>query len=140
MSKKNPIQDDMVITKKQQSSYDAAKLRKLVKEGKTAKEIMEALDISHSQVLKHHFLKLCATDQTYYDVPGLYNRNSRKAYVNAKGEIKLKMSNIDFGNVVFKPETEFDVTVTETQVILTVLSSGTSRQSEGEESTEDLPQ
>ena len=50
------------------------------------------------------------------------------------------MSNIDFGNVVFKPETEFDVTVTETQVILTVLSSGTSRQSEGEESTEDLPQ
>ena len=54
MSKKNPIQDDMVITKKQQSSYYAAKLRKLVKEGKKAKEIMEALDISHSQVLKHH--------------------------------------------------------------------------------------
>lgn len=140
MSKKNPTQENVVITKKQQSSYDAAKLRKLVKEGKTAREIMEALEISHSQVLKHHLLKLCATDQTYYDVPGLYNRNSRKAYVNAKGEIKLKMSNIDFGNVVFKPETEFDVTVTETQVILTVLSPGTSRQSEGEESTEDLPQ
>lgn len=137
MTKKNLVTGDVVVSKKPPSIYDAMRLRKLIQEKKTAKEIMEALNISHTQVLKHHLLKLCATDQKYYEIPGLYNRNSRKAFVNAKGEIKLNMKNIDFGDVVFKPETEFDVTVSATQVILTVSNQENSRVRGAEETSEE---
>lgn len=104
------------------STYDANKLRRLINEGKNAKEIMAELGLTHMQVLKHHLLKLCATDQKYYEIPGLYQRNNRKAFVNAKGEIKLRMANIDFGGNTFPPETEFDVQVTSNQIILTVIT------------------
>lgn len=137
MTKKNLVTGDIVVSKKPPSIYDAMRLRKLIQEKKTAKEIMEALNISHTQVLKHHLLKLCATDQKYYEIPGLYNRNSRKAFVNAKGEIKLNMKNIDFGDVVFKPETEFDVTVSATQVILTVSNQENQRVRGAEETSEE---
>ena len=137
MTKKNLVTGDVVVSKKPPSIYDAMRLRKLIQEKKTAKEIMGALNISHTQVLKHHLLKLCATDQKYYEIPGLYNRNSRKAFVNAKGEIKLNMKNIDFGDVVFKPETEFDVTVSATQVILTVSNQENSRVRGAEETSEE---
>lgn len=137
MTKKNLVTGDSVVSKKPPSIYDAMRLRKLIQEKKTAKEIMEALNISHTQVLKHHLLKLCATDQKYYEIPGLYNRNSRKAFVNAKGEIKLNMKNIDFGDVVFKPETEFDVTVSATQVILTVSNQENQRVRGAEETSEE---
>lgn len=137
MTKKNLVTGDVVISKKPPSIYDAMRLRKLIQEKKTAKEIMEALNLSHTQVLKHHLLKLCATDQKYYEIPGLYNRNSRKAFVNAKGEIKLNMKNIDFGDVVFKPETEFDVTVSATQVILTVSNQENQRVRGAEETSEE---
>lgn len=137
MTKKNLVTGDVVVSKKPPSIYDAMRLRKLIQEKKTAKEIMEALNISHTQVLKHHLLKLCATDQKYYEIPGLYNRNSRKAFVNAKGEIKLNMKNIDFGDVVFKPETEFDVTVSATQVILTVSNQENQRVRGAEETSEE---
>ena len=137
MTKKNLVTGDIVVSKKPPSIYDAMRLRKLIQEKKTAKEIMEALNLSHTQVLKHHLLKLCATDQKYYEIPGLYNRNSRKAFVNAKGEIKLNMKNIDFGDVVFKPETEFDVTVSATQVILTVSNQENQRVRGAEETSEE---
>ena len=137
MTKKNLVTGDVVVSKKPPSIYDAMRLRKLIQEKKTAKEIMEALNISHTQVLKHHLLKLCATDQKYYEIPGLYNRNSRKAFVNAKGEIKLNMKNIDFGDVVFKPETEFDVTISATQVILTVSNQENQRVRGAEETSEE---
>ena len=137
MTKKNLVTGDVVVSKKPPSIYDAMRLRKLIQEKKTAKEIMGALNISHTQVLKHHLLKLCATDQKYYEIPGLYNRNSRKAFVNAKGEIKLNMKNIDFGDVVFKPETEFDVTISATQVILTVSNQENQRVRGAEETSEE---
>lgn len=126
MSKKHdPTVDEILEPKtgrKFVSTYDAAKLRRLITEGKNAKEIMSELNIVHSQVLKHHLLKLCTTDQKYYEIPGLYQRNNRKAFVNAKGEIKLRMSNIDFKGITFPPETEFDVEVLPNQIILTVIS------------------
>ncbi len=126
MSKKHdPAIDELLepkATKKFVSTYDANKLRNLILEGKNAKEIMGELNITHSQVLKHHLLKLSTTDRKFYEIPGLYQRNNRKAFVNAKGEIKLRMANIDFGGNTFPPETEFDVTVTPTQITLTVIS------------------
>ena len=81
--------------KKQESKYDANVLRDLIRNGKTASEIMLAMGISHKQILKHHILKLIATDKEFYEVPGLYDKNRRKAFVNSRGEIRLRMPNID---------------------------------------------
>ena len=108
--------------KKVESKYDAAELRRMIKEGKTCKEIMDALGITHKQQLKHHLMRLCTTDRAFYEIPGLYERNNRKAFVTNSGELKLRMKNIDFGNMVLKPDMEFDVTVQGNQIILTNLS------------------
>ena len=117
MSKK-AIESEQMKGKKPESKYDAATLRTLIKSGKTASEIMTAMGISHKQILKHHVLKLIATDKDFYEVPGLYDRNRRKAFVNSRGEIRLRMSNIDFKGMPLKPETEFDVIVDGNRIIL----------------------
>ena len=123
MVKGKNIPDVPVVKgKKPESKYDPALLRQLVKEGKTAKQIMEAMGIGHKQILKHHLMKLCATDKTFYEVPGLYERNNRKAFVNAQGEIRIKQRLIDFGSMVLTPETEFDVVVEGNKIILINLS------------------
>ena len=123
MVKGKNIPDVPVVKgKKPESKYDPALLRQLVKEGKAAKQIMEAMGINHKQILKHHLMKLCATDKTFYEIPGLYERNNRKAFVNAQGEIRIKQRLIDFGNMVLTPETEFDVVVEGNRIILINLS------------------
>ena len=76
------------------------------------------MGISHKQILKHHVLKLIATDKEFYEVPGLYDKNRRKAFVNGRGEIRLRMPNIDFKGMPLKPETEFDVVVEDNKIIL----------------------
>ncbi len=120
MSTKNPETNK---GKKAESKYDAATLRNLIKTGKTAKEIMDVMGIGHKQILKHHVLKLCASDHTYYDVPGLYGQNTRKAYVNSRGEIKIKEKMVDFNGLVLEPDkTEFDVEVVDNKIILTVIT------------------
>src|SRR5574344_107621 len=103
--------------KKQESKYDANVLRDLIRNGKTASEIMLAMDIGHKQILKHHVLKLIATDKEFYEVPGLYDKNRRKAFVNSRGEIRLRMSNIDFKGMPLTPEAEFDVVVEDNKII-----------------------
>lgn len=142
MSKKHEATIDEILepkaTKKFVSTYDANKLRRLIKEGKNAKEIMSELNIIHSQVLKHHLLKLCTTDQKYYEIQGLYQRRNRKAFVNAKGEIKLNMNNIDFGGNTFAPETEFDVAVTNNQIVLTVIPPSEPRPMDNGETDGDM--
>lgn len=104
--------------KKQESKYDANVLRDLIRNGKTASEIMLAMEIGHKQILKHHVLKLIATDKEFYEVPGLYDKNRRKAFVNSRGEIRLRMPNIDFKGMPLKPDTEFDVLVEGNKITL----------------------
>ena len=104
--------------KKQESKYDANVLRDLIRNGKTASEIMLAMGICHKQILKHHVLKLIATDKEFYEVPGLYDKNRRKAFVNSRGEIRLRMSNIDFKGMSLEPDTEFDVVVDGNRIVL----------------------
>ena len=99
-------------------SKEVNPLLDLIRNGKTASEIMLAMDIGHKQILKHHVLKLIATDKEFYEVPGLYDKNRRKAFVNSRGEIRLRMPNIDFKGMPLKPETEFDVIVEGSRVIL----------------------
>ena len=51
--------------------YDPDKLRRLIREGKTAKQIMKEFRIS-SFTLKEHLLLLQRKDRTNYDIPGLF--------------------------------------------------------------------
>lgn len=95
-----------------ESKFDPLKLRELIKAGKTAKEIMEYFKIGHKQILKHHVLRLCNMDNCYYNIPGLYNQNARKAYTNSKGAIIIKNSLIDWNGLILEPDkTVFDVEV-----------------------------
>ena len=96
---------------------------------------MTAMGIGHKQILKHHVLKLIATDKEFYEVPGLYAKNARKAFVNSRGEIKLNMRNIDFGSMVLEPEMEFAVKVEEDRITLVPLGSDGG----AEEASEPLP-
>ena len=110
--------------KKAESKFDPNKLRQLIKESKTAKEIMEIMKISHKQILKHHLYKLCTIDNCLYNVQGLYNQQTRKAYVNAKGSIMIKNHMVDFKSLVLEPDkTTFDVEVDDVnkKIILTVI-------------------
>jgi len=50
--------------------YDPDLLRKRIKEGKTAREIMKELSIS-SFTLKEHLFLLQREDKKYYEIPGL---------------------------------------------------------------------
>ena len=112
--------------KRAKSKFDADKLRQMIKQGKTVKEMMAELGINHLQILKAHILKLSVMDSQYYEVVGLYKNNNRKAYLNAKGEIKIKNNMVDWKGLNLESDkTEFDVDVdpVNRQIILTVLNS-----------------
>ena len=106
------------------SKFDPSKLRELIKAGKTAKQIMEFFSLSHKQILKHHVLRLCSLDGCYYDIPGLYGQNARKAYVSGKGAVIIKNALVDWKNLKLEPDkTVFDVEVDDVQkkIIITVI-------------------
>ena len=64
--------------KKQESKYDANVLRDLIRNGKTASEIMLAMSIGHKQILKHHILKLIATDKEFMKYRGCMTRTAAR--------------------------------------------------------------
>ncbi len=110
--------------RKLESKFDPNKLRQLIMENKSSKEIMEIMQIKHSQILKHHVYKLSIIDNRLYNVQGLYGQQTRKAYVNAKGSITIKNQMVDFKSLVLEPDkTEFDVEVDDVnkKIILTVI-------------------
>ena len=126
--------------RKKESKFDANTLRSLIKEGKTAKEIMSIMNISHKQILKHHLMKLISLDSQYYEIVGLYGQNNRKAYVNSKGVIVIKNNMIDFGDLNLIPEvTQFDVEVDDAngRIILTVTNFNVSNDSEEDDSSDE---
>ena len=53
--------------RKLESKFDPNKLRQLIMENKSSKEIMEIMQIKHSQILKHHVYKLSIIDNRLYD-------------------------------------------------------------------------
>lgn len=53
------------------TKYKPERLRNLIHEGKTAREIMKELSISN-YTLKEHLLMLQREDKKYYEIPGLF--------------------------------------------------------------------
>ncbi len=105
--------------KKIESKYNPSLLRECIFGGMTASEIMAKMDVKHRQTLKQYVLKLMSDDKTYYEVKGLYLKNSRRPKVNNKMELKIYLKSIDLQGLVVNDGDEFSVLVEEEKIILT---------------------
>jgi hypothetical protein len=105
--------------KKIESKYNPSLLRECIFGGMTASEIMAKMDVKHRQTLKQYVLKLMSDDKTYYEVKGLYLKNSRRPKVNNKMELKIYLKSIDLQGLVVNDGDEFSVLVEDEKIILT---------------------
>lgn len=123
MSKKNDSAamdvQEVSDKKKIESKYNPSLLRECIFGGMTASEIMVKMDVKHRQTLKQYVLKLMSDDKTYYEVKGLYLKNSRRPKVNNKMELKIYLKSIDLQGLVVNDGDEFSVLVDDEKIILT---------------------
>ena len=100
-------------------NYRPDKLRELIKEGKTAKEIMKELSISRWS-LKEQLLMLQHRDKTYYEIPGLHDesRDPHPSYTREGIIFSPKM----LDKTGFKPGDRFEMTVEKDKIILTKIT------------------
>ena len=105
--------------KKIESKYNPSLLRECIFGGMTASEIMAKMDVKHRQTLKQYVLKLMSDDKTYYEVKGLYLKNSRRPKVNNKLELKLYLKSLDLQGLDINEGDEFSVSVENEMIVLT---------------------
>ena len=104
--------------KKIESKYHPSLLRECIFNGMDASEIMVKMDVKHRQTLKQYVLKLMSDDRTFYEVKGLYLKNSRRPKVNNKLELKLYLKSLDLQSLVINEGDEFSVSVENEMIIL----------------------
>lgn len=109
--------------KRFESKYNASQLRESILGGDSAVQIMEKLGIKHKQTLKQYILKLMSDDRTFYEVKGLYMKNTRRPKVNKQGVIKLYIKDLDLGEAVFVEDDEFVVTMDGVKIVLEKIQS-----------------
>ena len=105
--------------KKIESKYNPSLLRECIFNGMDASEIMVKMDVKHRQTLKQYVLKLMSDDRTFYEVKGLYLKNSRRPKVNSKLELKLYLKSLNLQGLVINEGDEFSVSVENEMIILT---------------------
>ena len=105
--------------KKIESKYNPSLLRECIFGGMTASEIMAKMDVKHRQTLKQYVLKLMSDDKTYYEVKGLYLKNSRRPKVNNKMELKIYLKSLDLQGMSIGEGDEFSILVEDQKIILT---------------------
>ena len=101
------------------SRYNPVSLRDLILSGADALEIMSKLKIKHKQTLKQYTLRLINDDQKFYQVPGLYMKDSRHPKVNPKGELRVNLKKLGFFGEHIQTGDEFHVTLENEMLILT---------------------
>jgi hypothetical protein len=100
--------------------YDPDKLRKMIEEGKTAKEITKEFKIS-PYTLREHLVMLQELDNKIYVVKGLFDYSETE-------KPKYKKEGIVFSEEMlqksgFQPGDAFEMTVEEDQIILKKIQS-----------------
>ena len=100
--------------------YDPDKLRKMIEEGKTAKEIEEAFSISPF-TLREHLAMLQDLDKKVYIIKGLFDHSETE-------KPKFRKEGIVFSKEIlektgFEPGDAFEMTVEEDKIILTKIKS-----------------
>ena len=113
------------------SQYQPDKLLELINQGKTAQEICKELNIKHLQVLKAHVMRLMNSRKIFIEVPGLFLKSTKQAWVNKNGEVKICMKAVDFSKMELVPNlTEFSVIVNADEIILKKIVAGDRRPTE----------
>ena len=105
--------------KKVESKYNPSILRECINSNMDASGIMVKMGITHRQTLKQYVLKLMSDDRTFYEVKGLYLKNSRRPKVNNKLELKLYLKSLNLQGLVINEGDEFSVSVENEMIILT---------------------
>lgn len=105
--------------KKIESKYNPSLLRECIFNGMDASDIMVKMDVKHRQTLKQYVLKLMSDDKTYYEVKGLYLKNSRRPKVNNKMELKIYLKSIDLQGMPIAEGDEFSILVEDQKIVLT---------------------
>ena len=123
MSKKtdNTFGDVQEVSEKKkiESKYNPSILRECITSNMDASDIMVKMGITHRQTLKQYVLKLMSDDRTFYEVKGLYLKNSRRPKVNNKLELKLYLKSLDLQGLVINEGDELSVSVENEMIILT---------------------
>ncbi|MFP4588182.1 MAG: AbrB/MazE/SpoVT family DNA-binding domain-containing protein [Desulfohalobiaceae bacterium] len=96
-------------------NYQPEKLRELIQQGKTAKEIMKELGIS-SWSLREHILMLQRQDKKFYDVQGLRSVDWHQQPHHIQEGIIFSPKMLE--KTGFKPGDEFELIVEEDRIIL----------------------
>jgi len=117
------VSKDQKKSKMFESKYDANLLRNLIKEGKTADEIQEALNLASRQSLKQHILRLINEDGKFYEVAGLYRDAKKKPMINYKGDIRITKKMLSFEGSSYKHNDQFEISVDNEKIILTRIVS-----------------
>ena len=105
--------------KKVESKYNPSILRECINSNMDASDIMVKMGITHRQTLKQYVLKLMSDDRTFYEVKGLYLKNSRRPKINNKLELKLYLKSLDLQGLVINEGDEFSVSLENEMIILT---------------------
>ena len=100
--------------------YDPDKLRKMIEEGKTAKEIQEEFSIS-PYTLREHLVMLQDLDKKVYMIKGLFGPSQKETP-------KIKAEGIVFSKAIleksgFEPGDAFEMTVDGDRIILKKIES-----------------
>ncbi len=95
--------------------YNPDKLRKMIEDGKSAKEITKEFKIS-PYTLREHLMMLQDLDKKIYVIKGLFNYSQEK-------EVKVKKEGIIFSKEMlektgFSPGDSFEMTVEDDKIIL----------------------
>jgi hypothetical protein len=100
--------------------YDPDKLRKMIAEGKTAKEITQEFNIS-PYTLREHLVMLQERDKKVYMVKGLFDHSeTEKPKLRKEGVVFSKEMLEKSG---FEPGDAFQMTVEEDKIILKKIKS-----------------
>jgi len=92
-----------------ESKFDAAKLRLLIEEKKTAEEILEVMKIKSKQTLKQYLLRLISLDRKFYEIPSMNVRSLQRPVINFKGEVKLTKQMLDFPGSTYAKGDQFEI-------------------------------
>jgi hypothetical protein len=96
-------------------NYRPDQLRQLIKQGKTAKEIMKELSISRWSLIEH-LLMLQSEDKTFYEIEGLSQASREKHTSLAREGIIFSPKMLEKSG--FKPGDRFEMIVEEDRIIL----------------------
>ena len=93
---------------------DKKKLYKLVKEGKSAAEIMEELKIGLKQSLKSHLFDLSVEKNEVLVIPGMTGKAAGNRKVNTIG-LQIPLSQL---KGIFEVGTEFEMSIEKDKIVL----------------------